>query len=483
MISGLNPPQLDTVPLQNLYDFLKPVIVPSTSPEAKFTNWAKTFVCKPLAVFEPTDEFQCEVILAIARREGKVVRAVGVGHSPSDLACTNEFMLRTRHLNRVLSVDFEKRRVVAQGGITLNDLHARLDEHGLAMINVGSISDQTLAGIVTTATHGTGIHYGVMSTHVLSLTLLLADGSRVNCSRYERPDLFIASICGLGSTGLILNIELEVEPAFRLREETYSRPFEDIVSKIDAVARSAEHARLYWFPAADSVRVSLLNRTHEEKTSNGSWVWDSMIGHHVLQMMLFIGRYFGIFNLWATHLAAWLVSADSIGVDDGYTKFNLDCRYLQYTTEWAIPYENTEACLRELHHYFREENADPEGARTHFPIEVRFSAPDDIWLSPSNGCQTCWIGIVQYKPYGFSVPYRKLFDGFEKILARHQGRPHWAKAHPLLPEDLRKLYPDFDKFIQVLEQVDPSGVFRSEYIQRHFMGKLVDRRAFKARRT
>jgi len=131
------------------------------------------------------------------------------------------------------------------------------------MINVGSISDQTLAGIVTTATHGTGIHYGVMSTHVLSLTLLLADGSRVHCSRHEMPDLFMASICGLGSTGLILNIELEVEPAFRLRDEGCSRPFEDVVSNIEAIAHSAEHARLYWFPVADTVRISLLNRTHE----------------------------------------------------------------------------------------------------------------------------------------------------------------------------------------------------------------------------
>jgi len=87
------------------------------------------------------------------------------------------------------------------------------------------------------------------------------------------------------------------------------------------------------------------------------------------------------------------------------------------------------------------------------------------------------------RPYGFNVPYRRLFDGFEKILARHQGRPHWAKAHPLVPEDLRKLYPDFDKFITVLDQVDPSGVFRSEYIQRHILGKQVDSRTFKTRRT
>lgn len=131
------------------------------------------------------------------------------------------------------------------------------------MINVGSISDQTLAGVITTATHGTGIRYGVISTHVLSVTLLLADGTRATCSRYQREDLFTATICGLGSTGLILSIALQVEPLFRLKELQYSQQFEEVVGSLDRVVNSAEHVRLWWFPAADTVRVSLSNRTQD----------------------------------------------------------------------------------------------------------------------------------------------------------------------------------------------------------------------------
>jgi L-gulonolactone oxidase len=135
------------------------------------------------------------------------------------------------------------------------------------MINVGSISDQTLAGIVTTATHGSGMNYGVMSTHVMALTLLLADGSRVSCSRHERPDLFMASICGLGSTGLILNIQLEVEPAFRLREVQETLQFDDVLENFDKLTSAAEHVRFWWFPAAGSVRVSSADRTREVSMS------------------------------------------------------------------------------------------------------------------------------------------------------------------------------------------------------------------------
>ena len=102
MISRFSEP-LDEVPLQALYDALQPCIE-STSSGTSFSNWAETFVCTPLLTFEPEDDYQCELILELARREGKVVKAAGVGHSPSDIACTNEFLLRTTKLNRVLKV-------------------------------------------------------------------------------------------------------------------------------------------------------------------------------------------------------------------------------------------------------------------------------------------------------------------------------------------------------------------------------------------
>ncbi|KAG6856844.1 hypothetical protein H0H87_012902 [Tephrocybe sp. NHM501043] len=480
------------IPLQNLYQLLQPVTVPSTSPRAKFSNWGKSFYCTPLAVFEPENEFQCELVLELARREGKIVKAVGVGHSPSDLACTNEYMLRTTKLNRLLEhsclpgnskVNVEKRYIVAQSGITLHDLHAQLALYGLAMMNVGSISDQTLAGIVTTATHGSGIEYGVMSTHVMGLTLLLADGTRAFCSRNERPDLFIASICGLGATGLILSIQLQVEPAFRLKETQESIPFDDFMRRYDKLVHSAQHVRFWWYPASDTVRCSYSDRSKEARNPASSWWRHTFLGFHVTQLLLFIARYFLFLNTWISRYACWLNEAPTVGVDDGHIIFNVDCRYPQHTTEWAVPYEKSQSCLRELWAWLEEESQDRNGIRPHVPIEIRFSSADDIWLSPSNGQRTCWIGVVQYKPYGFNVPYRRYFNGYENIVARHHGRPHWAKAHQLQPDALRALYPRFDDFRKVIEDVDPNGLFRNEYLQRHIMGLPVSGRIFKLRQV
>ena len=133
------------------------------------------------------------------------------------------------------------------------------------MSNVGSISEQTLGGVISTATHGSGITYGVLSTQVRALSLLLADGSRTSCSRTERPDLFLATICGLGATGIILSVQLAVEPNFRLKEVQQSLSFDEVVQNFDHLVHSAEHVKFWWFPTMDVMRCNYLNRTIEVK--------------------------------------------------------------------------------------------------------------------------------------------------------------------------------------------------------------------------
>ena len=131
------------------------------------------------------------------------------------------------------------------------------------MSNVGSISEQTLAGVVTTATHASGIHFGVISTSVISLTLLLADGSHRLCSRVDNQDLFLATLCGLGATGIILSVQLKVEPAFRLKEVQKNLGFQEMMIHLDNHVYGAEHVRFWWYPTKDVVRASYSDRTIE----------------------------------------------------------------------------------------------------------------------------------------------------------------------------------------------------------------------------
>ncbi|KAJ6482901.1 D-arabinono-1,4-lactone oxidase-domain-containing protein [Mycena vitilis] len=451
----------------------------------RWENWARTFTCAPRAVFVPTTLHHCRLALELARRDHRVLRPVGIGHSPSDVACTNDYMLNMTRMNAVLEVNAAQNYIVAQAGITLTDLHAALAPYNLAMRNLGSISDQTLAGIVATATHGSGVSFGVMSTHVLFLTLLTPANTVLTCSPTENRDLFEATVCGLGATGLILSIALEVEPAFRLRDVHTVRPFAEVVRDLDALKGSGEHTRFWWFPAIGVVRCMVASRTTESINPAGSWFWNSVVGFHALTTYLLsrpLAHLTRPAHIWAARLACWLAGPGGVCVDESVGVFNIECRYPQHTTEWALPAARAAPCLRALHEWLEDEGRKEGGERPHFPIEIRFSAGDDMWLSPSEGGETCWIGIVQYKPYNLPTRYRALFASFERILAAHGGRPHWAKAHHLDARATRALYPQFGRFLEVVRAVDPAGTFRNEYIARHLMGGAGDGREFKARR-
>ncbi|KAJ7874397.1 D-arabinono-1,4-lactone oxidase-domain-containing protein [Mycena leptocephala] len=451
---------------QGADDILAAITVPSTSARAKFINWGLSYHCHPLAIFEPENEHHCEVVLEFARKEGRVLRAVGVGHSPSDLACTGDFMLKMTKLNKLLEVcrsdilpghgvtlvsagEPGKALRGRSGGITLTDLHVELGKLGLAMRNLGSISDQTLGGIVATSSHGSGIAYPVMSADVAALTLLLADGSR-------RADLFIATLCGLGATGIILTVQLEVERAFRLKDVQCSRTFEDVVSHLDEFVRSAQHVRFWWIAATHTVKCSVVNRTQEPKRPPIPWFWRSLLAFHVVQFFLFVGRYFAYVNTLTGRFVAWLSSGQVTLVDDSHTIFNVECRYPQHTTEWAIPFKNAPACLRELHDWMDAEAADPNGN-----VLDRYCAVQTLRLQRT---------------------LQTLLRGLRGDRRAPRRRPHWAKAHHFAPETLRTLYPRFDDFVRVMHEVDPEGVFRNEYVRRHVLGEAVGERVFKLRR-
>lgn len=149
------------------------------------------------------------------------------------------------------------------------------------------------------------------------------------------------------------------------------------------------------------------------------------------------------------------------------------------------------------------EAASEGGLRVHFPIEIRWTCGDDIWLSPSYGRETTYIGVVTYRyvgprriqksrledvadpfvyrPYGLPVPYRQFHEKFAALLASYDGRPHWAKQHALKPNDIKAMYPKIDDYRRVIQRVDPDGIMRSEYVRRHIEGEDVAERLFKRR--
>ncbi|GAA93770.1 uncharacterized protein L969DRAFT_43873 [Mixia osmundae IAM 14324] len=472
-----------------------------------FTNWAGSYRCRARAIFKPNTERQVQQVVELTRRQQETLRCYGTGHSPSDLACTDGFMLNLDNMQEVLDIDQQSNVVTVQGGIKLHRLHPILERNGLAMSVMGSISDQSIAGAISTATHGTGIRFGNISTYVRSMTLVLADASIVTIDREHDAPLFMASLCGLGLTGVIIRVALQCEPMFHLRERVveydYSEMMGNLEASLDDKDRSTkgsllednEHVKIHWFPHVDKALVTTMNRTREDRTPPPS-TWAAIqaraIGYHWHQFGLFVATFLPL--LLGYHAMIMWRFAFALPKDDHSKQpvstrvgtppeiFNMDCLFPQYTFEGVVPIENTADVLRELAQWYKEEDVKSGGLTHHFPVEIRFVEQDDIWLSPTYRMRGAYIGIMQYRPYGFPVPYKKLFASFEQLLVRHGGRSHWAKSHRTNKPALHKMYEHLDDFLEVRERVDPDNIFVNPYTRRHLfadVGEEVDMRRFK----
>ncbi|EMP29089.1 L-gulonolactone oxidase, partial [Chelonia mydas] len=104
----------------------------------------------------------------------------------------------------------------------------------------------------------------------------------------------------------------------------------------------------------------------------------------------------------------------------------------------------------------------------HYPVEVRFARGDDVLLSPCFQRDSCYMNIIMYRPYGKDVPRLDYWLAYESIMKKAGGRPHWAKAHTCTRKDFEKMYPGFQKFCTIREELDPTGMFLNAYLEKVF---------------
>lgn len=129
-----------------------------------WTSWSRTVSSRPSAVLTPTDVGQVQHQVAEAARRRTTVKAVGAGHSFSSVAATDGVQLRLDALSGLRSIDRATGLVTVGGGTRLADLNLALAAYGLALPNLGDIDRQTVAGAVSTGTHGSGDRLGGLAT-------------------------------------------------------------------------------------------------------------------------------------------------------------------------------------------------------------------------------------------------------------------------------------------------------------------------------
>lgn len=436
-----------------------------TSP-AQWTNWARIERATPRRVHRPADVDELAKAVGEAAAAGRRMRALGSGHSFTGIAVADgdTDAIELGAWKGVVSVrpeDAGTALVTVRSGTTLRELNAALDALGLAMTNLGDIDAQTIAGAISTGTHGTGARFGGLATQVAGLELVLADGSVVACSARTRPELFAAARVGLGVLGVISTVTLRCEPAFVLSATERPEPLDAVLAGFDESAESCDHFEFYWFPYGSRALVKRNVRRPAGTIASPLSTVRRFVDYTIMENAAF-GALCGVSRAvprLARRLGAFSAAALSAREysDASHRVFTTRRSVRFVESEFAVPRESALEVLRELRALVRGLR-DPVA----FPVEVRVAAADDIWLSTAYGRDTAYLAIHQYA----GMPYREYFEGFWKIVAEVGGRPHWGKLHDLDAAALRERYPRFDDFLRVRREVDPSGLFGNAYTDR-----------------
>jgi L-gulono-1,4-lactone dehydrogenase len=455
---------------------------------AGWRNWAGDQRCAPAAIERPTSIAEIAAALERAAAHGQRVRVAGAGHSFSDIALTDGRLLRLDRMSRLLEVDRASGLVRVQGGITIHALNARLAAIGLALENLGDIDVQSIAGAISTATHGTGARLRNIPSQVTALTLVLADGSTLHCSEQDDPELLRAACVGLGALGVVAEVTLRCVPAFRLRGLDAPAPLQQTLERFEELALANDHFEFFVFPHARTALTRTNNRTEEPARPRGrasAYANDVLLTNHAFGLFCRLGRRMPAQIPRINRLVTRLAGA-SRRVDRSDRIFTSP-RLVRFTEmEYALPRERTVEAVRRVLELVEggplEGGSGGRGSRkggprpvgggwrggrqapfaVPFPIEVRTVAADDALLSTAAGRDSGYVAVHMFEGMAWE-PY---FRGVEAIMDELGGRPHWGKRHFQTAATLRERYPEWERFQAVRRRLDPEGRFANDYTHR-----------------
>jgi FAD/FMN-containing dehydrogenase len=390
----------------------------------EWSNWSGSLRFRPARLEQPADEGDLAAVVRRAAAEGRVVRPVGAGHSSSRLVETDDVLVSLERFRGVEAHGGLEATVGA--GTTIEDMNEGLLKIGLAMHNLGDVDMQHAAGATATGTHGTGQDQPILAAAVVGVRLVTAAGEVTTFSLDQHPDVLRAARVSLGTLGVFTALRLRLVPAFELRHREWCAHVDDCLAHLDELVAGHRNFDFYWYPRRDEVRLRTWDPPGE--------------GRDDLPFARCIED--------ATGPSGKMLPGHS-GITRKFEE-----------TEYSVPAEAGPTCFREVRNRVRERHRKWVCWRTLY----RTVAADDAYLSHAHGRATVTISLHQ----NASLPYEEYFADLEPILRAHGGRPHWGKKFNLTGEDLRLLYPMWDRFQEVRRRLDPEGRFLSPYLRSLF---------------
>ncbi|WP_180021183.1 D-arabinono-1,4-lactone oxidase [Acinetobacter sp. YH16044] len=411
-------------------------------------NWSGAQKSIPKSFIQPKN---LEQLMEVVQSQPKI-RMVGAGHSFSPLAKTTDTLVSLDHLKGILDIDAERCQSTVQAGTRLFDLGEKLASFDQALINQGDIDRQSLAGAIATGTHGTGLELPCLSALVKGFELLTAQGELLQCSAEQNSEIFQAGRVSLGSLGVLTHVQLQNRPMYKLKEQTRLCPLNDVMQNMQQWQYEHRHIEFWAFSHADQVILKTLDETEDNLQPRKEQCLDDDV---LLKLCAELTRIFPPLNPWLQKLLGVFVKP-SMSVDWSSrifpsarsTKFN--------EMEYQIPLQHGMNCLEEILHTLRRHKVP-----MFFPLEYRLVRGDDIWLSPFYQQDSASISVHQF----YKQDYQVIFKLVEPIFLKYGGRPHWGKLHSLNARQLQNVYPKWQDFLNIRQELDPQQKWLSPELQ------------------
>lgn len=413
--------------------------------DAVGTNWAGNVRYRARVLAQPGS---VDELVEIVRRSPRV-RMLGSRHSFNDLADTDGVLISLAALAaaETPTVAADRRTVRVSAGARYGDLVPFLEREGLALANLASLPHISVAGAVQTGTHGSGDRVGALATQVAGIEIVSGTGDPVHMRRGDAD--FDGAVVALGALGAVTHLELDVEPAYEVRQHVFERArWDAVLGDLDAVTGAGDSVSLFTTWASpdviDQVWVkSRVGRAAPDLAATGAAPADGP--RHPIPGVAPepCTPQQGVAGPWYDRLPHFrLAFTPSVGDE-------LQTEYLIARADAAAAI----AALRSL--------AARIAPLLHV-CEVRTMAADDLWLSPAQGRDTVGLHFT-WLPDEEAV--RALLPAIEAALPE-SARPHWGKVATLPPEEVRARFPRWERFAALRARFDPADRFVNDRLRR-----------------
>ena len=530
------------------------MIPPQATLRDQWTNYVHDQSANPLKLFRPDGLAELRFILHEAQEKGYKVKAIGSGHSSSDIAVTADYMIDTHGMDRVLDVgllDLAAGAAAAAAGgatgggigavpgpadlffvecgITIKAVNQELEKRGKALINMGAYDGQTIAGVLSTSTHGSGMELGAFPACLKAILLLAEDGTLYHLERspgkgisrgpvrlaggdrgsggdggnagsgykgggedqrirfIQDDDTFLTAGVSMGCLGIIYAVVIEVMGQYMLEENRYFSTWADVKEDLKRgdILRDNRHLEVlvsaYQYKGkGHKCLVTRRNIVHREYRSpliprGHRKILPELLVRLVPDILLDAGIRFLVNHFpW---IIPWFVQTslntltDRDYIDKTYKVLNLgaDNNLAAYATEIALPSHSYLEAVEEIIRVVNQSVTEGMQYLT-APFSLRFVQTNDFFLSMQYARPgEKFVCMIEFPTVSGAIGGTQLLARVESALYNYGGIPHWGQVNHVGGvgrASVGALYPRFGDWMKVWRTLSPQGRFENQFTHR-----------------